>query len=290
MTGCGSSTGSRTRATWNGWAASNSAAPRYGLVSTANDSGGSRRHHSHSSDWMPADLRREVVRDEQVLHAVTGLVRSRPECRVGVEPTVEAEPGGSPARRVHARSDRTTPGSGGWSRRSVVVGITGVAEHDQCVAPPPSRIAIGEVPPPVPLDQLLVRRLEHVEHVDPGLRVVVEGDGVVATVPHRWRADGLAVVAPVEPIAERLAILERERARAAGPARRGSGWRRRHRAPRSLQSGSRRGSAGTTRTRRPAAWPPSYSAVVTTQPSTNQLPAPGIRMLAFLPNQPMPAR
>ena len=38
---------------WNGWAASNAAAPAYGLVSTANESGGSRRHHSHSSDWMP---------------------------------------------------------------------------------------------------------------------------------------------------------------------------------------------------------------------------------------------
>ena len=51
--GCGSSTGSGVRSMRNGWALSNCAAPTYGLVSTAKRSGGSRRHHSHSSDWMP---------------------------------------------------------------------------------------------------------------------------------------------------------------------------------------------------------------------------------------------
>ena len=54
--GAASSTGSRVRSMRNGWAVSNSAAPAYGLVSTANESGGRRRHHSHSNDWMPPIL------------------------------------------------------------------------------------------------------------------------------------------------------------------------------------------------------------------------------------------
>ena len=54
--GCGSSTGSGVRSMRNGWALSNCAAPSYGLVSTAKRSGGRRRHHSHSSDWIPPIL------------------------------------------------------------------------------------------------------------------------------------------------------------------------------------------------------------------------------------------
>ena len=56
ISGCGSRAGSRTRSMRYACAASNSAAPRYGLVSTANWSGGRRRHHSQSSDWMPPIL------------------------------------------------------------------------------------------------------------------------------------------------------------------------------------------------------------------------------------------
>src|SRR4051794_54874 len=51
--GCGNNTGSRVRSITNGCLESNAAAPLYGLVKTANESGGRRRHHSHSSDWIP---------------------------------------------------------------------------------------------------------------------------------------------------------------------------------------------------------------------------------------------
>ena len=69
----------------------------------------------------------------------------------------------------------------------------------------------------------------------------------------RRRAHLLAVVAAVDAIAERLAVLERERTRSPARARPGSAGRRRRRARRSRRSGSRRCIADTSRSRRPPA-------------------------------------
>ena len=68
----------------NGWAASNSAAPAYGLVSTANRSGGSRRHHSHSSDWMPPILGgKSFVTRRCFMRALPGARRPSRRARAG---------------------------------------------------------------------------------------------------------------------------------------------------------------------------------------------------------------
>ena len=92
--GCGSRTGSRTRSTRNGCAASNSAAPGYGLVSTANDSGGRRRHHSQSNDWMPPIFGGKSFVTNRCLHAVEPTDPSR----------VPAAPDSSPSRSLAHRA------------------------------------------------------------------------------------------------------------------------------------------------------------------------------------------
>src|SRR6266487_6447465 len=54
--GAGSSTRWRVRSMLNGCAASQSAAPGYGVVSTCVSSGGRRRQSSYRYDWMPPIL------------------------------------------------------------------------------------------------------------------------------------------------------------------------------------------------------------------------------------------
>ena len=115
-------------------------------------------------------------------------------------------------RRVRARSDRATPGSAGRSRQSA-----DRRRHRCCRArsarcasttgDPGRRGTTGRTGRSGPRPTASSTSSMSTQAWAPSL----EGDGVMAAVPHRWRAHGLAVVTSVEPIAERLAVLERKR-------------------------------------------------------------------------------
>ena len=86
-----------------------------------------------------------------------------------------------------------------------------VAENDERVASQPTWVSIGDVPPPVPLQQRLVVGLEEIEGIDPRL-----GRGEPATMPasetDTRRTRCLAIVAAVDPVADGGAVLDRDRA------------------------------------------------------------------------------
>ena len=152
--GCGSRTGSRVRSMRYACSSSKRRAPWYGLVSTAKRSGGRRRHHSHSNDWIPPIL------------GGKSLVTRRcftPACAGRAGPLAQ--------RACSARTSSSCVAVAGERRRrprgSPRVG--GVAEHDEGVAPQPARVAAGDVPAAVSLEQRVVVGVEQVEHVDPGL-------------------------------------------------------------------------------------------------------------------------
>ena len=226
------------------------------------------------------DLGWEVVRDEEVFHRVRPSRRGEP---LGRPFGVFAQHGSTWAR--YSPSSRCVRAS---------VGVTGVAEHDQRVPAPPDRVAVGEVPATVAIDQRLVIGFEQIEHVDPCLhriirRPIAQVDAVtVAEADRRW-ADLLAVVAAVEAVTERFTELDRERARLLdepGEASVGiddaGGDDRPGRA--AVEASTARAAAVGDRLLT------GYSAVVMIEPSTKKLPAPGSRMLAFLPNHPSPPR
>ena len=145
--GCGSSTGSRVRSTRNGCSASN-----------CRGAGVRAREHGEAIGRQPppplpqqrldpADLGREVVRDEEVLHA-RWPARGRDR---------QAEPFAGPPgvlgehRIVVPRGTRRER-----SPRPVVVAGRRVAEHDERVAAQPPWVSTGEVPAAVPIEQRAV--------------------------------------------------------------------------------------------------------------------------------------
>ena len=158
--GCGSSTGSGVRSIRYAWALSNCAAPSYGLVSTAKRSGGSRRHHSHSNDWMPPIFGGKSF--------VTSRCFTRRDRR-----RADRRPSRAAAQRACSASTLVVAVAVPLERRhdprSSRVGR--VAEDDERVAPQPARVAAGDVPAPVAVEQRLVVGGEQVEHVDPRLGV-----------------------------------------------------------------------------------------------------------------------
>jgi hypothetical protein len=89
-----------------------------------------------------------------------------------------------------------------------------LAECDQRVATQPDRVAIGQVPPAVAVEQRRVVGIEQIDEGYPGLDVVVLVDGAATLEPNRRRADGLALIAAVDAVAERGAELAREHPRA----------------------------------------------------------------------------
>ena len=114
---------------------------------------------------------------------------------------------------------RTVPVDGGECPS--IGGVRGVAEHEEGVAAPDVGVAAGYVPSAVTPEQGVVVGVEQVGHVDPGLHTVVvvgrsgecvDIDAMAGAEPHRGWADLLAVVAPVEPITQCLAELDREAA------------------------------------------------------------------------------
>ena len=217
ISGCGSSTGSRTRSTRNGCSASNSAAPAYGLVSTANDVGGRRRHHSHSSDWIPP------------IFGGKSFVTSR--CFTPCWPldrwllpgaAVDASPSCSLAHRACSASTSSPPVPVAVQHRlrPLVATVSDVAEHDEGVAAQPARVPTGDVPASVPTQQRLVVGVEKVEHVDPRLYAgsalggqLADRTTVAPPEPHGRRTRLLAVVAPVDAITDRSPQLDRDRPR-----------------------------------------------------------------------------
>ena len=138
---------------------------------------------------------------------------------------------------------------------------------------------------------VVVVRGEQVEHVDPRLGVGRQRPAVAPPEVDGRRARLLAVVAAVQAVADRRTELDRDGTRALQHPGEAAVGVDDARAPRWRPSGRRRGTGGTCRSRRRRARRrPGSAAVVITQPSTNQLPAPGSSRLAFLPNQPSPAR
>ena len=240
--GCGSSTGSGVRSMRYAWALSNCAAPSYGLVSTAKRSAGRRRHHSHSSDWIPPIFGGKSFVTKRCFTSRPASAATSSPRRALAQRACSARTGSSP-RRYRARR-------GG---DALVAPVGGVAEHDEGVAAEPARVAPGDVPPPVAVEQRPIVGVQQIEHVDPGDGVGVERALVSAAEPDRRRAGLLAVVAPVDAVADGRSQLRRDRRRVAGGPTRGSGWRRSHRAPRWRRSGRRRGSDGRSRSRRPPA-------------------------------------
>ena len=244
-TGAGSSTGSRVRSMRYGLGA----VELRGAVVRAGQHGEAVGRQAPpplpQQRLDPADLRREVVRHQQVLHrAATPPARSATD---------------SPSRSLAQRACSARTGSAPSRYRASVAAtrasspVGRVAEHDEGVAAQPARIAAGDVPAPVAVEQRAVVGVEQVEHVDPGLgvgrRAGAGGGGrggrSAGTPPgsRRSRTGGRR-----RPDAAR----GRSSPAAAGP-RRGSGWRRSRRGRRSPRSGRRRGSGGTTRSRRPPA-------------------------------------
>ena len=255
---------------------------------------------------MPPDLRREVVGDEQVAHVVaepaTGRARLGRPGRVspasGVEQVVTAQP--PAAHTAWPRTSGSAVASAPDGARPATVRIVGaadVAQHDQRVAAQVARLAARDVPAAEPVEQRVVVGGEQLEHVDPVRRAhPTRGDAPIAvprSVDGRFgRAHLLAVVAAVEPVAERDPVLDREDALGLHQPGQAAAGVDHARARRWLRSGSRRGSGGTTP--QPSATGSAAvgasGASVSTEPSTNQLPSPGTSRLAFLPYQPRPAR
>ena len=143
---------------------------------------------------MPADLGREVVGDEQVLHA-----RPRTSCRVegagaasssatsgSRAPTSAASRSSRPSRRaaqtawarsIGSRSPRYRTSA---SAHSGVRGVGRVAERDQRVPAQPPRIAPGDVPAPVIGEQRVVVGGEQLEQRHPRACGVVQADAGAA--------------------------------------------------------------------------------------------------------------
>ena len=101
-----------------------------------------------------ADLGREVVGDEEVLHAPARRAGSSDgrDVRGGRRPSAACsrEQRRRRRRRVASRAaGAPTPGS---------VAVADVAEHDEGVAPQLARVAIGDVPAAVAVEQLVVGR------------------------------------------------------------------------------------------------------------------------------------
>ena len=198
----------------------------YGLVSTA------KRVRRQPPPPLPqqrldaADLRREVVRDEEVLHD-PGLWCRRPRRRKARR-RAETEPVARPAGVLGEHLVVASRGSGQREHRPRASSraVAGVAEHDERVAPQPPRVTTGDVPPPVAVEQRPRRSLEQVEHVDPraGPRRRASGGADGRDAPSAGRRPGSRRsrrCGPRPPVASATGI---------GPGvaapRRGSGWRR----------------------------------------------------------------
>ena len=97
-------------------------------------------------------------------------------------------------------------------RHGGIPGIGDVAQHHQGVAAQVPRLAMRYVPAPVPGHELVVAGRQHLEQVDDRLRAGRGLSGWIDPVGALvGRANLLAVVASVEPIAERGAVVTGER-------------------------------------------------------------------------------
>ncbi len=94
-----------------------------------------------------------------------------------------------------------------------ITGVPRVPQHNQRVSPPPRGVAIGQIPPAMAIDQLLIGRFEQFAYVYPCLHCFVgsDRDTMLSSQPNRWRAHGLAVVASVQSIAQCCSELHGER-------------------------------------------------------------------------------
>ena len=238
-------------------ARSQSGAPAYGVVSTATSSGGSRRHSSHRYDWMPPSLGGKSLVTSRCL-----IRRQAP-----APPALRRSPDRTPcgASRSCRPRRRAAQAACERSNGSAVVEVA----LDECIDRRVTRrrrrcrarrarcaadtrgIRSGDVPAAVAGEQRVVVRRQQLADRHPR----VSSGCSVASFTIRGdvrRAHLLAVVAAVDAVAERDAVLDAGSRRSSAAARRGSGGRRRHRAPRSLRSGSRRCSVGTRRSRPPS--------------------------------------
>ncbi len=141
-----------------------------------------------------ADLRREVVRDQQVLH-------SRPRRCCGPRGVLAQDLVG-----VVEVGAQHGDGIGVIGRRRRV------AQHDEGIAPRPARVTVGEVAAAPPVEHLVVGGAQQGDDVDERRRRL-DVQLRPATEPHRRRARVLALVAAVQPVADRLAPVRRDRAR-----------------------------------------------------------------------------
>ena len=183
-------------------------------MSTANDVGSSRRHSSQSIVWIPPTLggkslvtNRWVIGGRRIARrgptgsvscSIGGRRSSRPSRRAAQ--TAWLRSSGSAWREVAIAAGRATTGSSA---------VADVAEHDQRVAP--------HVPDVAPRDVPAVRRARAPRRRPgrAGSTRSAQGSSSPDGGPHRCppvrRAHLLALVAPVDAIAERDAVLDRER-------------------------------------------------------------------------------
>ena len=111
--------------------------------------------------------------------------------------------GAPPIPRARAASDHRCARYRARHRRtSASVGAADVAQSHERVATYPPRIAIRDVPPTPPLQDLGVGRVEQLDQRDPRLEARFRGR-MLCRESNRWRAHRLAVVAAVDAIADR---------------------------------------------------------------------------------------
>ena len=208
----GSSTGPGARSTRNGWAASKASAALVRRGEHGGALGGEPAPQLPQVRLDAAELGREVVGDEQVLHPAA----PRAARRSRAQRACSASRSSSPARRTGETGERPR------DRR----GSADVAEGHQGVAAQVAGVAVGDVPAAVAGQQLVVGRVEQVEQVDPGRGRRHRPRAALAAAAAVRRADLLAVVAAVDPVAQGHPVLDGERPRRPAPARPGSGGRR----------------------------------------------------------------
>ena len=279
---------------------------RSGVVRTANSSGGSRRHSSHRYDWMPPDLGREVVGDEQMRHARC--------CRFAAQSATSASTAGSRSRRerrrrpdrrdprrwaAHSACARTSGSASAMARRRAAT-TAGVGRRRPRCRAPRARCGGGSGAAgggmyhrPNRASSSSSDSVEQLEHRHPGLRrsSSAGGGGDAAVRPpgsagrrpgsrHNRRAGRRArpgTRAGTDPGACTSAARQRRASSTPGAtsAPVGHAGRQRRHEPQPSATGSVAAGSG---------------ASVRTDPRTNHEPRPGNRTLVFLPYQPSPAR
>src|SRR4051812_21905698 len=164
MPGHGTNTGSRLRTMRNGAAASNSAAPAWGVVRTATSSGGKRRHSSQRYDWMPPTLGGKSLVTSR-WRTVSRSSRHRQRVELGLHDWIvvtgrqqvgPSQLGGGP--------DGVGPDDGifvvqGGRQRSLdlrLAAVAAVAQHDQGVAADVPSLPAWDVPAAEVVEDLVV--------------------------------------------------------------------------------------------------------------------------------------